>query len=322
MAAGPPDNPWIEAVISHRERGAEGIIVLDFVAADGCKLPSFSAGAHIDVEVAPGLSRQYSLCTSPAETDRYRIAILLEPASRGGSAGIHRDFTPGRRVRIGRPRNNFPLNTEAQHSVLVAGGIGITPLLAMAHHLQGQGASFELHYCSRTRSRTAFLGLLADSFESEGRLHFDDGNIEQRFDPKVDLEPPRAGVHIYICGPSGFMAWVIDSARAAGWGQEQLHLEYFTADVDATGGAFVVQTRAGRKVRVDSGRSIATALREAGIDVPLSCEQGVCGTCLVPVLAGVPDHRDVYQTDAEKAANTHVACCCSRAVSAVLVLDI
>jgi nitrite reductase/ring-hydroxylating ferredoxin subunit/ferredoxin len=141
--------------------------------------------------------------------------------------------------------------------------------------------------------------------------------------PATALGAPRPGMHVYICGPTGFMTWVSGEARAAGWPADQLHMEYFTADVETGGaGLFVEARRSGKTIRVDTGQTIAAALLGAGVVVPLSCEQGVCGTCLVGVLDGIPDHRDVYQTDDEKAANTHIACCCSRALSSSLVLDI
>ncbi len=315
---------WREVVIASRHGAAEGIAAFDLVPADGASLPPFDPGAHIDVEVGPGLIRQYSLYGDPRDTGRYRIAVLLEAQSRGGSAGVHGTFAQGARIRIADPRNNFPLCPTARHSVLVAGGIGITPLLAMAHHLRHRSESFELHYCFRERRRAAFLDLLATArFAERTQLHADDGDAGQRFAPATALGTPRPGVHVYICGPTGFMDWVIAEAQSAGWPADQLHMEYFTADVDTAGAAFIVEARrSGRTIPIRPDQTIAAALLEAGVDVPLSCEQGVCGTCLVGVLDGVPDHRDVYQTDEEKAANTHIACCCSRARSPVLVLDI
>ncbi len=314
---------WIEVVVVRRWTEAEGIVLLDLRAPDGADLPPFAAGAHIAVEIAPGLIRHYSLWNNPRETHRYRIAVLREVQSRGGSSVVHRDFTEGRTVRIQPPRNNFPLVAEAAHSVLVAGGIGITPLLAMAQHLDHDGSSFELHYCVRSRPRAAFLTLLEEAtFGHRVRLHCDDGPPEQRFDP-VGLEPPRADMHLYLCGPSGFMDWAASALRDIGWPADRLHTEYFSAEISAEGDNFTVEAgRSGKSVIVEPMQSIAAALLAAGIDVPLSCEQGVCGTCLVPVLSGMPDHRDLFQTDEEKAANTHIACCCSRSLSPLLTLDL
>jgi ferredoxin-NADP reductase len=314
---------FLEVTIQRRTVEADGIVSLDLAAADGVFLPAFEAGAHVDVHVGPGVVRQYSLCNDPAETHRYRLAVLLEPESRGGSSGIHA-LEVGRTIRIGVPRNNFKLVEGATHHVLMAGGIGVTPLLAMAYRLHAQGASFELHYCTRSRTRTAFLeDIAAASFAGQVTIHHDDGPAEQRFAPETGLPAPAPGVHLYVCGPTGFMDWVIAGARARGYTEDHLHLEYFTAEISMAGDSFTVEARrSGKVVQVPSGKSIAEALAEIGIDLPLSCEQGVCGTCLTDVIAGLPDHRDMYQTDGEKAANKQITPCCSRSLSAVLVLDV
>lgn len=314
----------LEVVILRRTVEAEGIVSLELASADGAALPPFEAGAHIDVHAAPGVIRQYSLCNDPAETHRYVLAVLLDPQSRGGSSAVHATFREGQRIRIGLPRNNFPLVEGAGRSVLVAGGIGITPLLAMAYRLHALGAEFEIRYCSRTRSRTAFLDPLAAApFAGRVVLHLDDGPEEQRFAAPTCLPSPAADDHLYVCGPAGFMDAVCAGARALGWAEENLHLEHFGAAVDSTGGGFTVRAaRSGVTVEVAEGETIAEALERAGVDVLTSCEQGVCGVCLTPVLEGEPDHRDVYQTAEEKASNEHMTICCSRSRSKVLVLDI
>lgn len=310
--------------IAHRHEQGDGIIVLELVPVGGGSLPHFEPGAHVDVFVGPDLVRQYSLCSDPAQTDRYRLAVLLEPASRGGSAVIHERFHPGERIRIGLPRNNFPLAAGSASSILIGGGIGVTPLLAMAHHLEAAGRPFTLHYCARTRSKAAFLNELAQAgYRANVRLHFDDGPAEQRFDPARDLPAPEAGAHLYICGPTGFMDWVIEAARARAYPEDRVHREYFGAKVDTTGDAFeVVLAKTGRTVPVAAGESIVQALKGVGVRVEVSCEQGVCGTCLCEVLEGVPDHRDSYLTDEEKAGNDQMTLCCSRARTPQLVLDL
>lgn len=312
----------IEVRILRRTETAEGIIALDLAAPEGVLLPAFEAGSHVDVHVGPGIVRQYSLCNDPAETHRYRLGILLEPASRGGSAEIHRSFAAGRTIRISVPRNNFSLVKSATNSILLGGGIGVTPLLAMAYRLHARGAAFELHYCTRTRSRTAFMEDIATaSFAGHVHIHHDDGPPEQRFDPAT-LPPPAPGIHLYVCGPGGFMEWIIAAAKERGYADDHVHKEYFTAEVDVSGDVFVVEARrSGKTVTVQADQSIADALAAAGIDLPLSCEQGVCGTCLTDVIEGIPDHRDMYQTDGEKASNKQMTPCCSRAKSAKLVLD-
>ena len=321
MAAG-----GVEVRIASRQDAAEGIICLELAPLDGETLPRFEAGAHVDVHLGSGLIRQYSLCNDPAETNRYRLGILLEKNGSGGSAEIHRDFVVGKVIRIGAPRNQFQLATDAWHSVLLAGGIGVTPLLAMAYQLSAANLSFEMHYLCRTPSRAAFLDdLIADCFALKVNVHFDDAPANQRFVAGRDIPAPSPGHHLYVCGPKGFMDAMIDAARAKGWPEDSVHLEYFAAaaEVDSSGASFVIETRrSGKSVKVQAGETAAQALLAAGINVPLSCESGICGTCLTGVIDGVPDHRDSYLTDEEKAANKQMAVCCSRARTAELVLDI
>jgi ferredoxin-NADP reductase len=320
-----PENvALLDLNIVRREEQTPDIISLDLVAADGRPLPPFEAGAHIDLHIAPGLIRQYSLCGDPAVPHHYRLGILLDPASRGGSRTIHRDFQPGTKIHASLPRNHFPLAADATFSLLVGGGIGITPLIAMAHQLAADGAPFALHYCTRSRESSAFIDELRGSaFWSQVCVHYDDGPEQDRFSPEHDLPTPSSGTHIYVCGPTGFMDWVIAGARARHYPDAAIHREYFAADVDASGGPFeVVLATSGLTVAVNEGQSIVGALASAGVHVPVSCEEGVCGTCLTQVLEGVPDHRDVYLTDEEKKANDQILLCCSRAKTSRLVIDL
>lgn len=310
--------------IARRVQAAEDVIALELVSTGGEPLPAFSAGAHIDVELPNGLVRQYSLLGDATQRARYEIGILLDAASRGGSASAHADLREGMQIRIGAPRNLFAL-VAARRSLLFAGGIGITPLLAMAQQLAQGGFDFTLHYCSRTPARTAFLDRLRDAaWADRVRLHFDDGDAGQRLDAAAVLAASAADTHLYVCGPKGFMDHVIGSARAAGWADANIHAESFAAEVARSGDeAFAIKlARSGRIVPVAAGQTVAAALTAHGIEVPLSCEQGICGTCVTPVLDGEPDHRDLYFSDAEKAANDRFTPCCSRSNSAVLVLDL
>lgn len=315
-------DPHLDLVVARREQQAHGVVVLDLAAADGAALPPFDAGAHVEVQVAPGLVRPYSLCGDPADRSRYRLGVLLEAWSRGGSAAVHGGFGVGERVQTGLPRNRFPLAPTAAASVLIGGGIGITPLLAMAHHLHRIGQDFALHYCAREQGRAAFLAELGQArFQDRVRVHFDDGPPVQRLDLDRDLPLPAPGTHLYVCGPPGFMAWVIAGARQRGHAEAQMHSEAFTAAVDEAGDGFeVVLAKSGRIVAVPAGATIVQALAGVGVAVDVSCEQGVCGTCLCDVLEGVPDHRDTYLTDEEKAANDQMTLCCSRAKTPRLVL--
>jgi vanillate monooxygenase ferredoxin subunit len=316
----------IETLIIQRCDVADGIIRLDLAPLTGELLPRFEAGAHIDVHLGSGLIRQYSLCNDPAEDHRYRLGILLDVNGRGGSAEIHRDFTEGKTVRIGKPRNKFPLIAEAQHSVLIAGGIGITPLLAMAYELSAKGKSFELHYLTRTLRRAAFLDELRQArFAANAHVYFDDSSPSERFDTSRDIPAPEFGKHLYICGPNGFMTAMISAARAKGWPDTCIHLEYFSAsnEIDNSTGSFLIEARrSGKTITVNKNQTAAQAMQAAGIQVPLSCESGICGSCLTAIIEGVPDHRDSYMTDAEHAANAQMTPCCSRAFTAKIVLDI
>jgi vanillate O-demethylase ferredoxin subunit len=314
----------LDVIVSSRSEPAEGIVVLDLVAEGGASLPGFEPGAHVDVHLGPDLVRQYSICSDPADRSRYQLGVLLAEGSRGGSVAIHQKIHAGDRLRIGVPRNLFPLEPAAAQSILIGGGIGITPLLAMARHCAAAAADFTLHYCARTRAKAAFLDeLSAPPLAAYSHLHFDDGDIAQRLVPERDLPAPSAGIHLYICGPSGFMEWVIGEAQRRGYPEAQIHREYFEAEVDTSGGAFEVKlAMSGKSVTVPAGVPIVKALAGIGIKVEVSCEQGICGTCMCTVLEGVPDHRDNYLTDEEKAANDQILVCCSRSKTPTLVLDL
>jgi len=310
--------------VARKRVEAEGICSFELVHAEGGALPPFTAGAHVEVHLPGGVTRPYSLYGSPADTQRYRIAVLRETASRGGSAALHERVAEGDRLAIESPRNLFKLADEARSHLLLAGGIGITPLLAMAEELTRRGAPFELHYCARSRARAAFVEQIERSaYSGHVSLHFSDGDAARRLDIAALLAQAPRGRHLYACGPAGFMDAVLGAARAQGWPEAQLHHEVFGAlPVDSSGDqAFEVQLgESGRIVPVPAGCSIVTALAQAGVTIPTSCEQGICGTCMTTVLSGTPDHRDQYLTPEEQAAGELILPCCSRAKSARLVL--
>lgn len=316
----------IEVSVVARDNQAEDICSFVLARIDGAPLPAFEAGAHIDVHLPGGLIRQYSLCNPPDENHRYLIGVLKDPASRGGSQAMHEQIQVGQTLLISEPRNLFPLDESAQRSLLFAGGIGITPILCMAERLHQLGADFELHYCARSIERAAFIERLqASPFAARVHMHFDDGDDQQRLDIAPLLAEPQPGTHLYVCGPGGFMAHVLDTAKAQGWPDEHAHREYFAAapsnhDHD---GSFAVQLNSsGQIIQIPADKSVAEALEACGILIPLSCEQGICGTCLTGVLAGEPEHRDLFLTEAEQAQNDQFTPCCSRAKSALLVLDL
>lgn len=305
---------------------AADICTFELVAEAGGPLPAFSAGSHVDVQLPGGLTRQYSLCNDPKETHRYLIGVLRDPASRGGSQALHELVEQGQLLQISAPKNHFGLAHDATRSLLLAGGIGVTPILCMAERLANTGAEFELHYSTRSRARTAFYERIAASdFAHKVQFHFDDGMAEQKLDLAALLAAPPSGVHLYVCGPKGFMDAVLTSARVQGWPESQLHYEFFAAAVapSASDASFEVKlASSGRIIRVPKEQTVTQALSAAGVEVQTACEQGVCGTCLTRVLEGVPDHKDLYLTPEEQAANDQFTPCCSRSRTPLLVLDL
>ncbi|MBF5011345.1 PDR/VanB family oxidoreductase [Burkholderia pseudomultivorans] len=312
--------------VARKWQEARDICGFEFVSDDGSPLPGFTAGAHIDVHLPGGLVRQYSLCNHPAQADRYQIAVLRDAEGRGGSRAIHDAVRQGDTVRISAPRNHFPLATGAAHHLLLAGGIGITPILSMAERLSSSGEPFAMHYCARSTERMAFVERIAASaFRDRVRLHVDDGEPAQRFDLAAVLAGAPAGTHLYVCGPRGFMDAVLNEARARNWAEERLHYEFFSGVVETSAADRPFQVRiasSGRVIDVPAECTVVAALAANGVDVLTSCEQGVCGTCLTRVLDGEPEHRDAYLTDDEKAAGDQFLPCCSRSRTAMLVLDL
>lgn len=310
-------------VVKNRHVEGGNVAVMEFESATAKALPSIEAGSHIDVHLPNGMVRQYSLCQNPSQKGLFRLGILRDPKSRGGSVSAFDDLKDGMQIQVSEPKNLFPL-VKAKHSVLIGGGIGITPLITMAYQLAQEGASFELHYCGSSPETCAFVdeiknGTLATftqfHFKSEGASHRD------FFQDAIQNIDPDS--HIYTCGPNGFMDWVINLATSQNFPTDQIHKEYFQVDVETGGNAFeVVAQQSGKIIMVNAEETILQALAREGIEIEMSCEQGVCGTCMCDVIEGEPDHRDVYFTDEEKASNEQILVCCSRSKSARLVLDI
>lgn len=312
--------------VAARVQETADIVRFELVCADGGPLPAFTAGAHVEVFLRRGMVRRYSLCNNPAETGRYMIAVLCAPRSRGGSMLLHRQVRVGDLLEISAPLNHFPLAEDGDEALLLAGGIGITPLLAMAEHLADRGTPFRLHYRARSRAAMAFAGYLEHSrFASNCALHLSDGAPAQLLDLQALLRDPLPGRHLYVCGPKGFMDTVLDTASELGWQREQLHREYFAGEVTTapTDQAFEVHAaRSGKVIPIASAQTMLQGLAAAGIAVPHSCEQGVCGTCLTRVLGGEPLHRDLYLDHVQRASNEWILPCCSRSRTPVLELDL
>ncbi len=325
MLLGPGAPGTVAVVIDRVTRQADRVLSLDLVAPDGSELPPFQPGAHIDVHVATGIVRQYSLCGDPADRSRYRIAVLLEAASRGGSATIHAAFAEGRRVRITAPRNHFLLAEDSPYTVLMAGGIGLTPMLPMALALHRAGKPFELNYAAHSPQTAPFLAeLKAAPFAERVRVHLSAGPQGRRLDALATLMGAPTGAHVYVCGPVRLQDGVTAAAEQLGWPSTRVHRERFTADVDRKGEPFtMVAQRSGVTVEVPSERSIVQVLADYGVVVPISCEQGVCGTCVTRVVSGEVDHRDLYLSEQERALNERMTVCCSRGQpGGTLVLDL
>ncbi|WP_240453859.1 PDR/VanB family oxidoreductase [Chachezhania antarctica] len=308
--------------VTARHDDAGNIMRLRLEDPTGAPLPPVTAGAHIDVLVetrGEAIWRQYSLAGDPADRTSWHLGILKEPASRGGSVALHDAIREGQSLRITGPRNHFAL-AEADHTVLIGGGVGITPMLAMGYELAARGAPFEMHYATRSADRTAFRDLLeAAPFAGHVQVYHDDAN---RITDAV-LPPPDPCTHVYICGPQGFMDWMIGAAEVMGHASANIHREYFSADVDVSGETFEVEARAsGVTVTVGRDESIVAALAREGIKIDVKCEEGICGTCITDVIDGTPDHRDQFLTDEEREEGAEICTCCSRSKTARLVLDV
>ncbi len=307
---------------------ADAVVRLRLVATDGRPLPRWTAGSHIDVECGSSASstawsRQYSLCGDPADAHAFEIAVLREPDGRGGSAWLHDHVRVGDRLTVRGPRNHFRLDEASPRALFIAGGIGITPIAAMTRRARELGIDYALHYSGRRRGAMALVDELA-ALHGE-RLHLHCSDAEARNDLAALLAEPRAGTRVYACGPPRLLEAV--SAAVAGWPDDALRMEHFVA----TGGrldparehAFEVELKdSGIVVAVPAGQTLLGALRAANIDVQSDCEEGLCGSCEVRVLAGQIDHRDVVLTCAERAADSRMMACCSRAKSARLVLEL
>jgi len=315
----------LEVCVSRRRFEADGIDSFELTLPDGGELPPFRAGAHIDLWAPNGMVRQYSLCNHPGERQRYVIGVLRDPKSRGASKAIHAKLSQGDTVKISAPRNHFALASTGR-SLLLAAGIGVTPLMCMAQELHAQGADFALHYCARSRIRAAFQEALGTSgYADRVHFHFDDEDPVQHLDLSALLAVPDPDTHVYVCGPAGFIELVKSTAAANGWRSSHIHVEHFGAvaqDLPEPGSFDVVVASSGKTIRVAANTSVADALAQHGVTVPVSCMEGVCGTCITGVLDGVPEHRDCYFSDEEKARNNQFMPCCSRAKSTTLVLDL
>jgi vanillate monooxygenase ferredoxin subunit len=316
---------WISARVARKEETATGIFAFELVDPEGKELPAFEAGAHIDIKIDDKI-RQFSISNAPSERHRYVLGVQRELNGRGGSAAFCDKVQEGDLVVFKGPENLFPLVPDATETVLLAGGIGVTPILAMAERLSAEGKPFTFHYCTRSRARTAFYDRVAGSpFADAVRFHFDDGPEEQRPNLSAFLGQAAQGKHVYICGPTVMMDLAVEAAKKQGWDDAHVHLERFVG-VDAKPGdarEFLIEIhKTGQLVTIPANKTVVEALRDVGIEIPVSCEQGVCATCLTNIVAGVPDHRDLILTNQEHESGKIFTPCVSRALSDILVIDI
>ena len=303
---------------------AAGVTEFAIVPADGGPLAPFSAGAHILCEVElPGgerSERAYSLVNAPGDRDAYRIAVLRDEAGRGGSRFMHA-LEVGRPLRVSEPRNDFPLAVDASEHLLLAGGIGVTPILAMARELSATDARFAVHYVGQHRDRMSY----ADELEAlpGANVLVDGGDPTRGLDLTALLGGWQSGRHVYVCGPRGLIEAVRSVAERAGWQDDHVHFELFAAEAAHVGDqSFEVELRqSGVRLTILPGASILDEMLAAGLDPLFDCQRGECGLCAVPVLAGVPDHRDINLSKREKESGKVICTCVSRALTPLLVLD-
>jgi len=309
-----------DLVVTGVEPVAQDVVALDLARSDGGALPEWTPGAHIDLVLGDGrLTRQYSLCGRTEDTGTWRVAVLRAPESRGGSESVHR-LTPGASVRVRGPRNHFPV--VASHRYLfIAGGIGITPILAMIHEVEAAGAEWELHYGGR---RLASMAFVEDLERLGSRVHLVPEDQRGLIDLDAILGVPRPDTLVYTCGPEPLLAAV--ERRCANWPAGSLHLERFAARSDADAGENkpfdVVLQRSGKTLHVPADRSIFEVVRDAGVSVLGSCLEGICGTCETEVVDGEIDHRDSVLDPEEREAGECLMICVSRSRSDRLTLDL
>lgn len=317
-----PDGEAIKVRVERKWAAGSDIVALRLTPLAGT-LPLAAPGAHVDVHLPNGLIRQYSLVNGPADADAYVIGVKREPDSRGGSSTLHDIVREGDVLAVSPPRENFPIARHADEHILIAGGIGITPLLAMAKALDAAKQAFRLHMFARSHAHVPFaidVSALGDTVDRHIGLTAE-ATLDQL---RQILGNRRAGAHAYVCGPAPMLHAAREIAEQCGWPEDAVHFEFFANDQAQNDSSTfeVALARSAITLTIPAGRSITDVLREHGIAVPTSCEQGACGTCLTTVLDGEPDHQDVFLSKAERASNTCMTPCISRSKSARLILDL
>lgn len=306
-------------IIAAKNEIAAGIFSFEFRDPKGGELPPFTPGSHLSVQVPNGLLRKYSLCNDATERDRYVIAAKREAGGRGGSISLADETKAGGTIFISAPRNDFPLVESRGGYIFIAGGIGITPIMAMIRHVNAATGRFKLYYCTRSPEVTAFAAELnAPEFKAQTIIHYDGGDADRSLDLWPVLEKPK-GQQVYCCGPRPLMDAVRD--MTGHWPASAIHFEFFAdgAPVRPDDREFIVRIAGSdRKISVPAGTTILEALRREGFQVASSCESGTCGTCRTKLIAGQPDHRDFVLAEADR--HNSIMLCVSRAFSSELVI--
>jgi reductive dehalogenase len=296
------ESPVIQVTITKAEESAGGVTKYEFQPVAGGKLPTWTAGAHLDIVVAPEFLRQYSMSGDPADRSRYQIAVLREDNGRGGSKLLHRIFSQGRRIFISKPINHFPLDPEATKSILMGGGIGITPMIAMAHELFAQGREFSLHYSGRSRAHMGFLDDFARfAWADKVHLHITDEGTRADMDRLMAGYQP--GWHVYTCGADRYMTGVLQAAERAGFPEEARHLEYFSVpeQPEYVNYDFTLKlAKSGKEYTIPADKSVTDVLSENGIHIDVKCADGICGVCKCGLLAGEVEHRDFVLSNSQR----------------------
>ena len=316
------DAPVIRVEISKAEKETDGVTKYEFTPLNGKPLPPFEAGAHLDVVVAPEFFRQYSLSGDPSDRSKYQIGVLREEDGRGGSALLHRIFTQGRKVFVSKPINHFPLDPSLTKAFLMGGGIGITPMISMAHSLHRSGRDFEFHYSCKSEKDAAFLvDIKAAPWFDKVHLHFSDDGTRADLD-KI-LKAYKDNWHLYACGPDRYMGAVLMAGMRHGWPDEALHKEYFSIPEtpDYENFDFTLRlAKSGKDVCVAADQSPTDALKDAGIHVDVKCSDGICGVCKCTLISGEAEHRDFVLSNKQR--QTQIILCQSRAAKDGGVLEI
>jgi tetrachlorobenzoquinone reductase len=320
--AKPASGALIEVRLTAIRYAARDTNIFEFRRPDGQPLPPYEPGAHVDVHLPSGHSRSYSLIVARPEPDTYTFAIKRDPASRGGSRYIHDELRVGRTIKISLPRNNFPLKEDAPHTILLAGGIGITPIRCMVQRLVERKRLFVLHYGCRSRADMAFLDELQGL--SGATFHFDDESQGRVLDVAGIVAAAPREAHLYCCGPTPMLKAF--EAATKDWAHAQIHVEYFTPKEEPTkakkGGFTVALARSGQEFFIPEGRTILEVLLDEGVDVDYSCELGICGACEQRIIEGIAEHHDSILSEEEQAENKRVMICCAGCKTERLVLDL